>query len=102
MSVLIILNREPHDGTDVTWNALRHPDCAGAIVRDPHVVPEGPQEIGERRGSIRVVLHDEDVSPRTRLLRRRGGPRPASSARAGLAGRRMTNSEPCPGAALLA
>ena len=23
MKVLLILNREPYDGTDVTWNALR-------------------------------------------------------------------------------
>lgn len=23
MSVLIIFNREPYDGTDVTWNGLR-------------------------------------------------------------------------------
>lgn len=26
MSVLIVLNRQPYDGTDVTWNALRLAD----------------------------------------------------------------------------
>ncbi len=29
MKTLIVLNREPYDGTDVTWNALR---LAGALV----------------------------------------------------------------------
>ena len=23
MSIMIILNRQPYDGTDITWNALR-------------------------------------------------------------------------------
>lgn len=32
MSILIILNREPYDDTDVTWNALR---LAGTLV-DQH------------------------------------------------------------------
>jgi uncharacterized protein involved in oxidation of intracellular sulfur len=36
MKVLLILNREPYDGTDVTWNALRLANKLlekGAIVR---------------------------------------------------------------------
>jgi len=36
MSVLIVLNRNPYDGTDVTWNALRLADKLredGEVVR---------------------------------------------------------------------
>ena len=35
MKTLIILNREPYDGTDVTWNGLR---LAGKLIENDHEV----------------------------------------------------------------
>lgn len=35
MNTLIVLNREPYDNTDVTWNALR---LAGKLLENGHAV----------------------------------------------------------------
>ncbi len=35
MTILIVFNREPYDGTDVTWNGLR---LAGQLQRNGHAV----------------------------------------------------------------
>lgn len=44
MKTLIVLNREPYDGTDVTWNALR---LAGTLV--------------ERNAQVRLFLMNDAV-----------------------------------------
>ena len=33
MKILIVLNREPYDSTDVTWNSLRLADKLGLYTR---------------------------------------------------------------------
>jgi len=35
MSILIVFNRQPYDGTDVTWNGLR---LAGQLLESGHEV----------------------------------------------------------------
>lgn len=37
MSVLIILNRPPYDGTDVTWNALRLASQLNQLEHEVHL-----------------------------------------------------------------
>jgi uncharacterized protein involved in oxidation of intracellular sulfur len=68
MSVLIVFNREPYDGSDVTWNALR---LAGQLLKDGQEVRlflmNDAVDLA-RDANTRPETYDQDLSQMLRDL----------------------------------
>jgi uncharacterized protein involved in oxidation of intracellular sulfur len=68
MSVLIVINRQPYDGSDATWNALR---LAGQLLKDGQEVRlflmNDAVDLA-RDANIRPETYDQDLSQMLRDL----------------------------------
>lgn len=61
MSVLMILNRLPYDGTDVTWNALRLASQLNQLEHEVHLFLMNDAVELARESCVPVAGYDQDL-----------------------------------------